>query len=176
VFSKIFEFVLDKEFEEYPINQMFNIKVIVTFILCGYTFFGGYVGSVLAIFAIKKKMKLGKEICFWFINNLNLMYAIMKIHCFLKGCCYGFTIIPTQLLESLISFFSYITMIIIYKKSKKANMCTGLSIVLFSVERFIISFFRAYMTDLAFIGTEVVCVILMILGSIIFLKNIKEKL
>ena len=173
--AKFFQLILDKVYEDVDIAQVFNFKYIISFATSGYTFFGGYVGGLLAVLIIKKKLGMNKEICFWLVNNLNLMYAIMKIACFIGGCCYGFTVIPIQLLESIISLIIYVAIIAFYKKSKKVNISIGLSIILFSLERFILSFYRAYMTDFAFCGTEVMCIILVIIGSIICFMRLEER-
>ena len=175
VFAKCFQFILDKVYEDISVIQLFNIKYIISFIASGYTFFGGYVGSLLAIFLMNKKFKTNPKMSFWFVNNLNIMYAIMKLGCLLGGCCCGFTVIPIQLLESVISLVIYVFMIIIYINNKQPNKSIGLSIILFSTERFIISFYRAYMTNLAFWGTEIISIVLIFIGSIIYLKNKKEE-
>lgn len=171
IFAKCFQFILDKVYEDFNIMQVFNRRYITNFIFSGYSFFGGYVGSLLAIGIIKRKLNINKKMCFWMVNNLNLMYAIMKIGCLLGGCCYGFTIIPVQLIESIISLIIYIFMIMFFIKKKQSCRCIGLSIILFSAERFVISFYRAYMTNLAFLGIETICVILIVVGVIICLKN-----
>ncbi len=170
-FAKVFHVILDKNLES--ISQIFKegIRYIVNFIVSGYTFIGGYIGGLFATYIMYKKFKADKIICICFVNSLNLMYAIHKIACFINGCCYGFTWISVQLLESLICFTIYVGITILYSKRKNINNCMGLSIILFSTQRFVISFYRAYMTDLGFWGNELICMILIIIGIAITLKN-----
>lgn len=175
VFAKIFQVILDKDYESLVKIFKDNIKYIINFIISGYTFIGGYLGSVLAVWVMLKNFNINKRICFWLINNLNLMYAILKLACFINGCCYGFTIIPIQLLECIITCLIYVIINCAYIKKIDTNNCIALSIMLFSIERFIISFYRAYMTDLAFLGTELICILLIIIGINISLRKVDVK-
>lgn len=162
--SKIFHIILDEDYE--------NILSIREFICSGYTFFGGYIGSVLGINIYSRILNQNnKKIIFNFINNLNLMYAILKLGCLINGCCYGFTNIPIQLIESIFSFLIYFGIIILYYKNISMNKLLGLCIILFSLLRLIVSFKRAYMTTNSFYIIEVICLILVIYGIYIFLKK-----
>jgi len=102
------------------------------------------------------------------------MYSILKIGCFIKGCCYSaYLPIPIQLIESLLSFLSFIFLIYLKRKGYTSSFLISLSMFLFALIRLVAAFFRDFSTYLGFILNQIICIILIIL-SIYFFKNNKK--
>ena len=98
------------------------------------------------------------------VPGIALGQAVGRLGCFFAGCCYGKTtslpwgvtfsdpeslaplghsLHPTQLYHSLSGLLIFITLMVAKKFIKKEGKLTGLFLILFSVCRFIIEFFRA---------------------------------
>lgn len=118
---------------------------------------GGLLGGMVAgIFYIRKHALPLRETLDLAAPYIALGHSIGRIGCFLNGCCYGkevswgiyFPIYhahlhPTQLYESASLFFIFL----ILKKYQKFNPIPGkvfvFYLILASLERFIVEFFRA---------------------------------
>ena len=118
---------------------------------------GGLVtGTLTALFLMKKKRMPVASTLDLLAPYIALGQAIGRLGCFLNGCCYGKEVSwgiffpvyqaylhPTQLYDSLGLFVLFI----ILKKYEKVNTQKGsvfiLYIILASVQRFFIQFYRA---------------------------------
>ena len=151
--SKIGYIIIDLDF-----NQS-----IYTFITSGYAFIGGYF-SCFILSLLTSKLFKWRNILILYIPNMLLFYSILKISCYIKGCCSG--IIPIQLIESVFNFIGYLYICYLVLKKKDINKIINMSIILFSILRIILSLFRSYTNIYSLIIVELICII-----NIISLRN-----
>ena len=145
------------------INLDFNLS-IYTFITSGYAFIGGYYSCfILSLFT--SKIFKWKNILILYTPNMLLFYSILKISCYIKGCCNG--IIPIQLIESIFNFIAYLYICYLVLKKKDIKKIINMSIILFSILRIILSLFRVYTNIYSLIIVEVLCINIVIIKRII---------
>lgn len=122
----------------------------------GVVFYGGLIGSLVAIFMYCKIKKLN----FWrymdiFAPALGIVVFISRIGCFLGGCCYGnptnvpwaiirdgIPIHPTQIYSSLNGLILFFLILFLRKKERKDGFLALIALLYYSITRFIIEFFR----------------------------------
>lgn len=175
LFSKIFYIVLELDVNSF-INFISgkNIYLVLKFIFSKYSFIGGYIGVVVSIYLFSKLIKMDfKKILSIYLTSIILMYSIMKVGCYIKGCCIGKILFPIQLLESIINMIVYVYIISKFN-SCNMNKIMGYSLIGFGLTRFIISMLRVYSSNHSFIFIEIICLILLIVG-IIILKTERSK-
>ena len=150
-----------------------DITEKIQFILSGYSFIGGYIGSLLGLAIFLRQINNNKEpILFLFSLNLLLMNSVLKIGCYIKGCCYStYLPIPIQLVECFFTFLSFILVIYLEKKNYTALFLIGFSILSFSIIRFTVAFFRYFSTNLGFILNQIICILLFIIGILLIRRS-----
>lgn len=171
-FSKLFYIILELDFDSFK-NFILgkNIVDVLKFIFSGYSFIGGYLGIILSNYIYSKLIKVDfKKLLLLFITSMIIMYSILKIGCFIKGCCIGKYYINIQIVECFINFIIYIYLLITINK-KHINVSIGKSMIGFSLTRFFISFLRVYSSFYSFILVEIICLILTLIG----IKNIMSE-
>jgi len=125
----------------------------------GLVWYGGFTASVLAALIYIRRQGLS----FWKMADilspfLALAYAIVRIGCFLNGCCYGkisdsaFTVVfpyvddlsryPTQLFSSGINFLLFAFLLWYYPRRKFSGQIFALYLMVYGIYRFFIEFFR----------------------------------
>lgn len=125
----------------------------------GLAWYGGLVGGMIPFIIYLRRKKLS----FWVVADmfapyLALGYALVRIGCFLNGCCYGnitdsacsvvFPFVdayprhPTQLYSSGLNLLLFIILIRFYPKRKFPGQVFLLYIIGYAVYRFIVEFFR----------------------------------
>ncbi len=129
----------------------------------GYVVYGGIIGGIIGgYFGCKRKNLNFLEFLDLVVPSVAIAQAFGRIGCFMAGCCYGMEIhgplgvvfptgslapsgvslLPTQLISSVFDFALFF-ILIFYAKRKKANGQVGvLYLMLYSIGRFIIEFFR----------------------------------
>ncbi|MDD5246062.1 MAG: prolipoprotein diacylglyceryl transferase [Candidatus Omnitrophica bacterium] len=123
----------------------------------GLSWFGGFIagsGSVL-IYLKKKKLKV-ITILDLIVPFLALGQSIGRIGCLLNGCCYGrpselgiyfpvhgAELIPTQLYSSLFLIVIFVILRIIQERPHQAGKIFFAYLLLYSLKRFLIEFWRA---------------------------------
>lgn len=177
-FSKIIHLFIDDDI--ISLNNLFsnNIYLQLKFIFSGYSFIGGYIGTLISILLLSKIFKVNKiEIMILYIPSILLMYSILKIGCYIKGCCYSIiSFFPIQLIESFFNFIAFLFVITLIKKDKDKNKVVGVSFILFGSIRFIISFFRVFAGIYTLIFIELFCIFLMYIGIKSIRKSIKKNI
>lgn len=140
--------------------------------LSGLAFYGGFLMALAAgiVYLRWKRLSAGKVLDI-FAPSLALGVGIGRLGCFLAGCCFGKPtslpwgitfpenslptlemghaekIHPTQL-YSFISLFSiFIILLILRKHIKLRGMLFLLSVLMYSIHRFLIDFMRYYTAD-----------------------------
>lgn len=127
--------------------------------ISGLIWYGGVIGGVIPfIYYITKN-----NWSFWQIGDIfapfvALGYAIVRIGCFLNGCCYGaatnsacgvvfpyvdtLTRFPTQVYSSILNLVLFIFLIWLYPRRKFVGQVLIYYIIGYSIYRFVIEFFR----------------------------------
>lgn len=123
----------------------------------GLSWFGGLIlGSCSAFVYIKRKKLSVYKILDLIAPYLALAQAIGRIGCFLNGCCFGkvsrfgiyfpvhkAALIPTQLYSSLALFLIFLVLKYFQDKPHKEGQIFFLYLLLYSIKRFVIEFWRA---------------------------------
>ena len=120
--------------------------------------FGALLGAVLFSFWYLKKFQLP----FWPMGDtvapgIAVAQSIMKLGCFMAGCCYGTECSlpwavtfpgktvsrhPTQIYEAVLYFLNFLFLLFVFKKRKFPGQVIALYIINFSALRFLIEYFR----------------------------------
>ncbi len=125
----------------------------------GLVWYGAFVGGLLAFLVYIWRKDLGFwEMADMFVPYLALGYALVRIGCFLNGCCYGlptatdYGVIfpgvdqllrhPTQLYSSLLNFILFIYLLWLLPRRKFIGQVFLAYLMGYSVYRFIIEYFR----------------------------------
>ena len=152
-------------------NIIVNSKLFpnfFNFFIFGYAFIGGYLGILIYPFICSKIFKCNKlDIMKIYIPNSLLLYSILKIGCYINGCCGGN--IPIQLIESFSSFIGYIFVCFLVKNNKCS---VKISIIIFCTVRLVLSLFRIYDEVYQLIIIEIMSIIIIYYGFII--KTVKK--
>ena len=174
-FSKLISLITDFNLDNINnllLNDIFNK---LKFIFSGYSFIGGYIGVLLLVMFLSKLFNKSRlDIMTLYIPSMLITYSILKIGCYIKGCCYGIHNFPIQLIEVIINLIAYIFILILVYKNNKKYKIVGLSLILFGVLRFIISIFRMFNNIYTFIFIEIFCLFLIFFGILIIYKFYKK--
>ena len=165
LFSKITHLFIDLDLNS--VNKLFSSTTTdkLEFVFSGYSFIGGYIGLLISIIILSKLLKKDTtDIMVLFVPSALIMYSILKVGCYIKGCCSGITNFPIQLIETAINFFAFIFILILIRKNTRKNTVVGLSFISFGMLRLIISLFRFFTNIYTFIFVEMFCIFLVILG------------
>jgi len=145
-------------------GEIFSIATLQS----GGTFYGGFLGGVLAIFLYTHFQKMPVlPVLDTFAVALPLGHSIGRLGCFAAGCCYGkptalswgvtFTnpiaariagtplgvpLYPTQLYEAAAEFLNFLFLAWLSKRQRFTGQMLGTYFVLYGIERGAIEFFR----------------------------------
>ena len=110
----------------------------------GLSWFGGLLAGVfVGILYLKRKKIPVYKILDLVGPFVALGQAIGRIGCLLNGCCFGKGLIPTQAYSSLLLIFIFVFLRFLQDKSHKDGEIFFLYLVLYSIKRFFIEFWRA---------------------------------
>ena len=129
----------------------------------GFVFYGGLLGGILGVFIYSKQFKISfKELLLILLPVVPLIHSIGRIGCLCAGCCYGMEyhgfgaitfhdsllapndvpLFPMQIVEAICNFIIFIVLLVTYKKFLGTYKTVGLYLVLYSIVRFTLEFFR----------------------------------
>jgi phosphatidylglycerol:prolipoprotein diacylglycerol transferase len=133
------------------------------YLYSGMVFYGGLIGGLLTAVLVSRSYhaKLSDYLPL-FVPAVTLFFGFGRIGCFSVGCCYGaktdsacsvvFTqsliapngvpLIPVQLIEAGFDFLLFIFLLVVYRIKKEGQTMLFLYLILYSVFRFTIEFFR----------------------------------
>ncbi|MEZ3428345.1 MAG: prolipoprotein diacylglyceryl transferase [Lachnospiraceae bacterium] len=164
----------------------------------GFVVYGGIIGGVLAALLYCRFKKLN----FWdyfdiVLPSVAVAQGFGRIGCFLAGCCYGretnsffgiaFThsdyapngvkLLPTQLFSAAGMFLIAGFLFWYAKKERKKGQVGALYLILYSIGRFIIEFFRDdYRGAVGFLSTsQFISLFILATGVLLFRKRSVEK-
>ena len=126
----------------------------------GLVYYGGLIGGIIgAYIAIKTAKYNFHDYVNAMIPCVSLGHAFGRVGCMLAGCCYGLhysgvfaihsayvdpseTLFPIQAVESLLNIIIYIVLVLFTKKQRIGIITLSVYLILYSVIRFILEFFR----------------------------------
>lgn len=138
---------------------------ITMYLTSGFVVFGGIIGGILSclVFARSRGWDFIKYFDL-FMPSIALAQGFGRIGCFMAGCCYGKetesflsvtfpadpfsqapagqALIPTQLISSCLNFLNCIILTIYARHSNRDGKVGGLYLILYSIGRFFLEFFR----------------------------------
>lgn len=165
----------------------------------GFVIYGAIIGGALAIFYYSNKKKWKSlKIFDMIIPSIALAQGFGRIGCFFAGCCYGeatnlpIGVIfnkspfapqgimrhPTQIYSSIFDFLLFAFLMYYSKKERKDGRVFSMYIILYSVGRFIVEFFRDDPRgNVGILSTsQFISIFTLILGIIFYnLDKIKKK-
>ncbi|GIM29035.1 diacylglyceryl transferase [Clostridium polyendosporum] len=166
----------------------------------GFVIYGSIIGGILAIYIYCRIMKWNVlDIVDLTIPSLPLAQGFGRIGCFLAGCCYGVptrlpigitfpdnclapsavSLYPTQLVSALFDFLLAAFLLWFDSRNKKAGRVFGAYLIIYSIGRFAIEFFRYDPRgSVGILSTsQFIAIFTLILGLVFFyINNIKGRL
>lgn len=191
---------------EFPnIIESFSIigtkETLIRVLKGGFVFYGGLIGLILGIFIYSKQYKVSfKSLLLTIVPAIPLVHAFGRIGCFCAGCCYGMeytgfghvifpetmyapsgiALFPSQLVEAFCNLIIFIVISIFYKKYYNSYKVISIYLILYSIVRFILEFFRGDVIRGFLLGlstSQWISIALFIIGIIVwFRENKKNKL
>jgi len=143
-------------------NRLTDLTYLNNLMSGGFVFYGGLIGAILGLFFTKKIFKIDVNTYLKYCTPmLPTVHFFGRIGCSLVGCCYGepttcefsvtythslfapnnIALFPTQLTEATMLFLIVI-FLLIYINKFKGQYSFELYILLYSLARFIVEFFR----------------------------------
>lgn len=131
----------------------------------GLVFYGGLIGAaaVAMIYILHYKTPVSEMLDLTFAG-VPLFHALGRIGCFTVGCCYGIEyhgpfaavfpersiggapanveLFPVQLLEAALNLLLWAVLTVIYRKTSRRWLISGLYLVSYGIIRFILEYFR----------------------------------
>lgn len=161
------------------------------FILVPFSSMGGVLGGliILVLYALVCRKDI-RYIMILFMPSIPLMYAISKIGCFVAGCCYGIpydgllhidyhnslvaphniNLFPIQIIETITFLIIFIYVISKYYLNKMNIKLVMIEIILCSVAKLVLDFFRYDHIGKIFSVNQILCLVLIIICFIILFK------
>ncbi len=167
----------------------------------GNVFYGGFIGSVIALklYSKCKKSMAKKEFIDIYAVCVPLFHAFGRVGCFLAGCCYGVECelgfiaphnaampgfggvrrFPISLVECAFNIIVFVILLNLYKKQKFSGKMIYVYMLIYPVGRFIFEFFRGDLIRGIYLGlstSQWISIILFIIGfTSLFGKRIFKK-
>ncbi len=157
IFAKLLFWIT--EWKEVVVDPLYYVKNVME----GFVVYGGILGGILSGYLYCRIKKLNFLSFFdIFMPSVALAQGFGRIGCFLAGCCYGketdsfcavtfhtsdfapngVPLIPTQLYSSVLDFIHCILLIYISRHKKADGQVAACYLILYSLGRFILEFFR----------------------------------
>ena len=165
----------------------------------GFVFYGGLLGGILGVYIYAKQFKIPfKSLLLTVLPVVPLIHAIGRIGCLCAGCCYGMEydgfgaivfhnsmlapnnvpLFPMQIIEAICNLIIFIILLCTYKKFLGTYKTLGLYLILYSIVRFILEFFRGDLIRGIYFSlstSQWISIILLISGMAIFIYEWRMK-
>lgn len=165
----------------------------------GFVFYGGLLGGILGVYIYAKQFKIPfKSLLLTLLPVVPLIHAIGRIGCLCAGCCYGMEydgfgaivfhnsvlapnnvpLFPMQIVEAICNLIIFIILLCTYKKFLGTYKTLGLYLILYSIVRFILEFFRGDLIRGIYFSlstSQWISIILLIFGIAIFIYEWRNK-
>lgn len=173
-------------------------ELILTTLASGFVVYGGIIGGILSGYFYIKSKKMNFLSYFDLIMpSVALAQGFGRIGCFFAGCCYGsvtesaigmvyytseyaptgVSLVPTQLISSGLNFVHFFILIWFAKRNKVDGRVAGLYLVLYSIGRFILEFFRGDL-ERGSVGSlstsQFISLFLVLVGFVFLFRKSKE--
>jgi len=164
----------------------------------GFVVYGGILGGILGCWIFcQRKGWVFKDVLNMLMPAVSLGQGFGRIGCFLAGCCYGketsswigvtfpegslapagVSLLPTQLFSSLGNFIIFAIIYHIYTKGKHPEDTAGWYLILYSLGRFVIEFFRGD-TIRGFVGpfstSQCIAIVTFLAGAYLIYRRQKK--
>lgn len=150
----------------------------------GLVWYGSLAGGVIPFLLYLRKKRLAVwPIADIFAPFVALGYALVRIGCFLEGCCYGrvtssalgmvfptvdaYTRYPTQLFSSALNFVLFLVLIWLYPRRRFPGQVFMVYIIGYSIYRFIVEYFRESLIMVGPISLGQVCTLVLLAVGIV---------
>ena len=164
----------------------------------GFVFYGGLLGGILGVFIYSKQFKISfKSLLLTLLPVVPLIHAIGRIGCLCAGCCYGMEyngfgaitfhnsplapngvpLFPMQIIEAICNLIIFIILLVTYKRYLGTYKTLGLYLILYSIVRFILEFFRGDLIRGIYFSlstSQWISIILFIVGISIFICEYRK--
>ncbi|WP_422658119.1 prolipoprotein diacylglyceryl transferase [Paenibacillus sp. EC2-1] len=167
----------------------------------GFVVYGGIIGGIGAglVYCRIKKINFLKHLDL-FLPSVALAQGFGRIGCLLAGCCYGeethgwfgitfhnseiapngVKLVPTQIMESMLSFGICLILILLANRAKKNGLVAATYLILYSLGRFIIEFYRGDVIrgQIGFLSTSqfIALMVVLVTGLVVFLSQYQNRL
>ena len=182
--------------ENYQTLDLYN--TFLQMLKGGFVFYGGLIGGILGVFIYSKQFKISfKELLLILLPVVPLIHSIGRIGCLCAGCCYGMEyhgfgaitfhdsllapndvpLFPMQIVEAICNFIIFIVLLVTYKKFLGTYKTVGLYLVLYSIVRFTLEFFRGDLIRGIYFSlstSQWISIVLFIIGIAIFVRESKN--
>lgn len=138
-----------------------SFTLFIQILLGGSVFYGGLYGTIVAVYLYCKKYTIPfPTVVAIFTPAIPLFHIFGRIGCFFAGCCWGIEVhwgyifshsiaapngiplLPVQLIEACINGLLFIFLAWFVRKAKHTWFVLPLYLVLYSISRFTLEFFR----------------------------------
>ena len=183
------------------VENYHNLDLYDTFIQMlkgGFVFYGGLIGGILGVFIYSKQFKISfKNLLLILVPVVPLIHSIGRIGCLCAGCCYGMEyhgfgaitfhssmfapnnipLFPMQIVESICNLIIFFVLFTTYKRFIGTYKTIGLYMILYSIVRFTLEFFRGDLIRGIYFSlstSQWISIILFIIGIGIFVYEHKK--
>lgn len=165
--AKLLYFITSADVQWLPEQGFFeNIgNMLRTLVEGGLVFYGGLIGALLGgvAYVLLFKAPVSNMIDMGFVG-VPLFHAFGRVGCFMAGCCYGMEyhgplsvvfpannaggapagveLFPVQLVEACLNLVLWAMLTVVYRRSTRRWLPSGLYLVSYGVIRFVLEFFR----------------------------------
>ena len=183
--------------ENYKVLDLY--ETFIQMLKGGFVFYGGLIGGIVGVFIYSKQFKISfKSLVLILIPVVPLIHSIGRIGCLFAGCCYGMEyngfgaitffnsllapngipLFPMQIVESICNLIIFIVILITYKRFLGTYKTVGLYLVLYSIVRFILEFFRGDLIRGIYFNlstSQWISIILFIIGLVLLGHSFSSK-
>lgn len=145
----------------------YNLKQIL---LIGFMVNGGIILRIIVIYLYSKLIDINvKKIFSIIVPNTLLLYSLLKLGCFINGCCYGINNIPLPIIESIIYLFIYLYII-------RNNNIISNSCIIFGILRIISFLIRDDINFNGLVVNIILCLCFIFSGIITYVYGFRKNI
>ena len=145
----------------------YNLKQIL---LIGFMVNGGIILRIIVIYLYSKLIDINvKKIFSIIVPNTLLLYSLLKLGCYINGCCYGINNIPLPIIESIIYLFIYLYII-------RNNNIISNSCIIFGILRIISFLIRDDINFNGLVVNIILCLCFIFSGIITYVYGFRKNI
>ena len=193
LFAKLFGF-LSGIYRDIGLGNSITLEGILN---TGIVFYGGLIGLLISYYICTKVSKQDKRILDIVAVCIPLFHSITRVGCFVGGCCFGIEIhshfainytttvfdevtttyrVPTQLIEAVFNICLFVYLLFLFSRNnwKEKNILRRY-LLIYSIGRFIIEFWRGDLVRGVILGVSFSQVISILIWIYLLSTYIKSK-